>query len=93
MFLNSPTKFQILSCSLSNSKFNWCKSQTGPFNHICFIFLSSTLIHFTMLEEQELFELYLFAFVMGEWGVYDSLSPTQKLVVFLQRLWGQHVGE
>ena len=35
-----------------------------------------------MLKEQELFELYLFAFVMGEWGVYDSLSPTQKLVVF-----------
>ena len=47
-----------------------------------------------MLEEQELFALYLFAFVMGEWGVYNSLFPTQKLVVFLRRLGGgQCVGE
>ena len=43
MFLNSSTKFQILSWfSLSNSKFNWCKSQAGPFNYICFVSLFST---------------------------------------------------
>ena len=45
-----------------------------------------------MLEEQELFELYMFAFVMGEWGVYGSLYPTQKLMIFLQRLRGMACG-
>ena len=53
-----------------------------------FVFLSSTLIHFTRDQERELFERYLFARQMGEWGVYDSLSPTQKLVIFLWRLRG-----
>ena len=28
-------------------------------------------IYFSLTEEQELFELFLFASVMGEWGVYD----------------------
>ena len=94
MFLNSSTKFQILSrFSLSDSKFHWCKSQAGPFNHICFVSFFSTLIHFTPLKEQALFERYIFSLVMGEWGVYDSLSPTQKLEGFLRRLWGWHVGE
>ena len=87
MFLNSSTKFQILSWfSLSNSKFNWCKSQAGPFNHIHFVSLFSRQIHYSLAEEQLLFDRYLFALAMGEWGVYDSLSPTQKLVVFLRRL-------
>ena len=36
MFLNSSTKFKILSrLSLSNFKILIKKSQVGPFNHIC----------------------------------------------------------
>ena len=77
MFLNSFTKFQILDqFLLSNSKFHWCKSQAGPFNHICFVFLFSTLIHFTRDEEQALFERYLFARESGEWG---SMMPSPPL--------------
>ena len=37
MFLNSSTKFQIFKLIFA-FKFNWFKSQAGPFNHDCFSF-------------------------------------------------------
>ena len=51
----------------------------GPFNHICF-YLCSTLIHFRPVIEQQLYDQYLFAVNMGEWGLYDALTPTEKNV-------------
>ena len=48
-----------------------------------FIFFS-TLIFYGLVEEQQLFDRYLFAVAMGELGVYDSLSPTEKTLCLPQ---------
>ena len=43
--------------------------------------------------EQELYDQYVFAVEMGEWGPYEALTPTEKLVIWYCRLWGGPVGE
>ena len=55
---------------------------------IIFVFLFSTMIHFGPVEEQQLYDWYLFMVNMGEWAVYDSLCPTEKLCIFLCHLRG-----
>ena len=54
--------------------------------------LFSTFIFYGPVEEQQLFNRYLFVVAMGERGVYDSLSPTEKLCVFLRCLRGVPYG-
>ena len=52
------------------------------------------MIHFSALQEQELYCLYLHAVASGEWGgAYDALSPTQKLCVFYRHLRGAACGK
>ena len=46
------------------------------------------LIHFTPLQEQELYCIYLHAVTSGEWGPYDALTPTQKLCIFYRQMRG-----
>ena len=38
--------------------------------------------------EEQLYGRYAFALWMGEWGPYKALTPTEKLCVWLRRLWG-----
>ena len=38
--------------------------------------------------EQLFYDRYVFAVEMGEWGPYDALTPTEKMCVWLCRLWG-----
>ena len=38
--------------------------------------------------EQELYDRYIFAVETEEWGPYEALTPTKKLVVWLRWLWG-----
>ena len=56
-------------------------------NHICFS-ICGTYILITLAIEQMLCGRYLFAQQTGEWGHYDALTPTEKLAVWLRRLWG-----
>ena len=87
MFLNFSTKFNNLSrFSLSNYDLMVKNTQAGLINHL-FIFCS-TLILITPVVEQELYDWYVFAVEMGEWGPYEALTPTEKLVIWFQRLWG-----
>ena len=51
------------------------------------------LIWISPAEEEELFGRYRFAAETGEWGPYEALTPTQKYCIWLQRLWGGHVGK
>ena len=43
--------------------------------------------------EQMLYGWYLFGQQMGEWGPYEALTPTEKLMVWLCRFQGGLVGE
>ena len=56
-------------------------------NHICFS-ICSTYILISPAVEQMLYGRYLFGLQTGEWGPYEALTPTEKIVVWLRRLWG-----
>ena len=43
--------------------------------------------------EQQLYDRYLFAVNTGEWGPYEALTPTEKMVIFLRWLRGCCVGK
>ena len=42
--------------------------------------------------EQLLYNWYIFTVQMGEWGLYEALTPTKKMVVWLRQLWGALCG-
>ena len=42
--------------------------------------------------EQLLYDWYVFAVQTGEWGPYEALTPTEKMVVWLRQLWGAPCG-
>ena len=41
-----------------------------------------------LVVEQLLYDRYVFAVEMGEWGPYEALTPTKKMCIWLHRLWG-----
>ena len=92
MFLNSSTKFKILKPIFTfKLKILLIKSLRWVLL-IIFVYLCSTLIHFEPVIEQQLYDRYLFAVNMGEWGLYDALTPTEKMCVFLRQLRGAWCG-
>ena len=90
MSLNLSTKLIFLGSlsRISLSKLN--DVQAGLINHI---YLFSTLIWILPAVEQMLYDRYLFGLQMREWGPYETLTPTEKLTVWLRRLRGGLVGE
>ena len=38
--------------------------------------------------EQTLYDWYVFVVKTGEWGPYEALTPTEKMVIWLRWLWG-----
>ena len=42
--------------------------------------------------EQILYDQYVFTVEMGEWGLYEALTPTEKMAIWLQWLWGEPYG-
>ena len=59
-----------------------------------FVFsICSTYILITPAIEQMLYGWYLFGVQTGEWGHYEALTPTEKLMIWLRRLRGGLVGE
>ena len=46
------------------------------------------LIHITPVVEQGLYDQYIFGVETGQWGPYKALTPTEKYVIWLRRLWG-----
>ena len=66
-------------------------TQAGLINHISLSFCS-TLILIMPVIEQQLYDRYIFAVEMGEWGPYEALTPIEKLCIWFHMLWGGACG-
>ena len=93
VFLNLSTKFKNFSqFLLSNFNFNRQESQVGPINHISLSFAVHIYILITPVVEQMLYDWYVFAVEMEEWGPYEALTPTEKMAIWLRQLRGAPCG-
>ena len=43
---------------------------------------------YLLVIEQMLYDWYAFVVETGEWGPYEALTPTKKMVIWQRWLWG-----